>query len=230
MCWPDQKGKDGSNFFVKKLEGQKKGRSFPSFFFFQSLFLPVLFFHSLLDWNIKEDGKNNHLYFNCINILQMSHNEKHKNNLSLWIVTNNQSWFLLDHFLSWISRSPITSSSVVLDIKQCCCYLLVPGADLSVEVQSLLSFLKLASVQQVGTDHHAGATFSRLTVDGGDVLLIFAQPMIQVLAERLYQLQLRGVVVLERVLSHWQRPEQSCEIHHRPDGQQHSCSDLITFI
>lgn len=86
-------------------------------------------------------------------------------------------------------------------MNQCYRYLLVPGADLSVEVQSLLSLPKLASVQQVGADHYAGSAFSRLAVDGGNVLLVFAQPQIQVLAERLYQLQLGGVVVLERVLS-----------------------------
>lgn len=83
-------------------------------------------------------------------------------------------------------------------------YLLVPGADLAVEVECLLGLLELAAMQQVGADHHAGATFSRLAVDGGDVQLILAQPLIQVLTERPDQLQLGGVVVLERVLSHWQ--------------------------
>lgn len=80
-------------------------------------------------------------------------------------------------------------------------YLLVAGADLSVEVQSLLRLLKLASVQQVGTDHHAGAAFSGLAVDGGDVLLVLAQPLVQVFAEGLDELQLGRVVVLERILS-----------------------------
>lgn len=80
-------------------------------------------------------------------------------------------------------------------------YLLVAGADLSVKVQRLLSLLKLAPVQQVGTDHDTGAAFSRLTVDGSDVLLVLTQPKIQVLTERLYQLQLGRVVVLEGILS-----------------------------
>jgi len=80
-------------------------------------------------------------------------------------------------------------------------HLLVAGADLSVEVQGLLSLLELPSVQQVGTDHNAGAALSCLTVDGRHVLLVLAQPLIQVLAERLDQLQLGRVVVLERVLS-----------------------------
>lgn len=75
------------------------------------------------------------------------------------------------------------------------------GADLPVEVEGLLSFLELSSVQQVGTDHDTGAAFTRLAVDGSDVLLVLAQPLIQILAERLYQLQLGRVVVLEWVLS-----------------------------
>lgn len=80
-------------------------------------------------------------------------------------------------------------------------YLFVAGADLSIEVQSLLRLLKLASVQQVGADHHAGAAFSGLAVDGSDVLLILTQPLVQVFAEGLDELQLGRVVVLERVLS-----------------------------
>lgn len=80
-------------------------------------------------------------------------------------------------------------------------YLLVTGADLSVEIQSFLRLLKLASVQQVGADHNTGAAFSGLAMNGGDVLLVLAQPLVQVFAEGLDELQLGRVVVLKRVLS-----------------------------
>ena len=39
-------------------------------------------------------------------------------------------------------------------------------------------------------------------MDGGDVVGVGAEPVVEVLAERLDQLEGRGVVVLERVLGH----------------------------
>lgn len=57
-------------------------------------------------------------------------------------------------------------------------------------------------MQQVGADHDAGAALSCLAVDGGHVQLVLAQPLVQVLAERFDEIQLGGVVVLKRELSH----------------------------
>lgn len=81
-------------------------------------------------------------------------------------------------------------------------HLLVSGADFSVELQRLLRLLEFAAVQQVGADHDAGAALPRLAVDGGHVQFVLAQPLVQVLAERLDKLQLGGVVVLKWELSH----------------------------
>lgn len=84
-------------------------------------------------------------------------------------------------------------------------YLLVPGANLSIEVQSFLGCMELPSVQQISTDHHTSSPFSRLTVDRSNMLLVFTQPLIQILTERFDQLQLGRVVVLKSILSHCQR-------------------------
>lgn len=102
------------------------------------------------------------------------------------------------------------------------------GADFPVEVEGLLSFLELAPVQQVGADHHAGPALSRLAVDGGDVLLVLAQPLVQVLAERLYQLQLGRVVVLERVLSDWERRSRAMARYPTPDKHNASQRSEVT--
>lgn len=102
------------------------------------------------------------------------------------------------------------------------------GSDLPVEVEGLLSFLELAPVQQVGADHHAGAALSRLAVDGSDVLLVLAQPLVQVLAERLYQLQLGRVVVLERVLSDWERRSRATARYPTPDKHTASQRSEVT--
>lgn len=82
-------------------------------------------------------------------------------------------------------------------------HLLVPRANFAVKVEGLASLAELPAVQQVGADHDARAALPGLAVDGGHVLLIAAQPRVQVLAEGLDQLQLRRVVVLERELGHW---------------------------
>lgn len=81
-------------------------------------------------------------------------------------------------------------------------YLFVPGADLAIEVQGLLGLVELLTVQKVGTDHHAGPALAGLAVYGRHMVVIFAQPLVQVLTEGLYELQLGRVVVLERILGH----------------------------
>ena len=47
-------------------------------------------------------------------------------------------------------------------------------------------------MQQVGTDHDSGPALARLAVDGSHVVVILAQPLVQVLTEGLYELQLGG--------------------------------------
>ena len=82
-------------------------------------------------------------------------------------------------------------------------HLFVPRPDLAVEVQRLLGLLELAPVQEVGADHYARAALARLAVDGGHMIVVFAQPLVQVLTEGLDQLQLGRVVVFEGVLCNW---------------------------
>lgn len=102
---------------------------------------------------------------------------------------------------SWFSATQRSLVKMCLQTTRRLSYLFVAGADLAIEVQRFLRLLKLAPVQQVGADHHASATLPRLAVDGGNVLLVFTQPLVQVLAKWLDELQLGWVVVLERVLS-----------------------------
>lgn len=84
-------------------------------------------------------------------------------------------------------------------------HLLIPGPDFAVEVQGFLGLLKLPAMQQIGTNHDPRATFACLAVDGGHMIVVFAQPLVEVLAERLDQLQLRGVVVFKGVLCNWRK-------------------------
>lgn len=90
-------------------------------------------------------------------------------------------------------------------------YLFVPCPDLSIEFQSFLGFVELPSVQQVSTDHHTSPTFSCFAVNGCNMLLVFTQPLIQILTKGPDQFQLRGVVVFKGVLGHCQRTRQVSE-------------------
>ena len=78
--------------------------------------------------------------------------------------------------------------------------LLVPCPDFPVEVEGFLSLQELAAVQQVGADHDARAPLPCLAVDGGHMIVVLAQPLVEVFTERLDELQLRGVVVFKGVL------------------------------
>lgn len=66
--------------------------------------------------------------------------------------------------------------------------LLVPCPHFPVEVQCLLGVLELATVQEVGADHHPGAAFPCLAVDGRHMIVILAQPLVEVFTERLDEL------------------------------------------
>lgn len=59
---------------------------------------------------------------------------------------------------------------------------------------------ELPPVEEIGADHDSGAPFPGLTVDGCHVIVVLAEPLVQVFAKRLDQLQLRGVVVFEGIL------------------------------
>lgn len=79
-------------------------------------------------------------------------------------------------------------------------HLPIPCPDFSVEVQRVLGLRELATVEEIGADHHSGAALAGLAVDGRHVIVVLAQPLVEVLAERLDELQLGRVVVLEGVL------------------------------
>lgn len=63
-----------------------------------------------------------------------------------------------------------------------------------------MGLLEFAPVEEIGADHDSGAALPGLTVDGRHVIVILAEPLVQVFAKRLNQLQLRRVVVFEGVL------------------------------
>lgn len=56
------------------------------------------------------------------------------------------------------------------------------------------------SVEEIGADHDPGASLASLAVDGRHVIVVLAEPLVQVFAKRLNQLQLRRVVVFEGIL------------------------------
>lgn len=59
---------------------------------------------------------------------------------------------------------------------------------------------ELPPVEEIGADHDSGAPLPGLTVDGCHVIVVLAEPLVQVFTKRLDQLQLRGVVVFEGIL------------------------------
>lgn len=55
-------------------------------------------------------------------------------------------------------------------------------------------------VEEIGADHDSGASLPGLTVDGCHVIVVLAEPLVQVFTKRLNQLQLRRVVVFKGIL------------------------------
>lgn len=70
-------------------------------------------------------------------------------------------------------------------------------------------------MQQIGTDHDPSATFACLAVDGGHMIVVLTQPLVEVLTERLDQLQLRGVMVFKGVLCNWRGTKKTRLEHSR---------------
>lgn len=59
---------------------------------------------------------------------------------------------------------------------------------------------ELAAVEEISADHDPGAALPGLTVDGRHVIVVLAEPLVQVFAKGLNELQLRRVVVFKGVL------------------------------
>lgn len=79
-------------------------------------------------------------------------------------------------------------------------HLLVPCPDFSVKVERFLGIQEFAAMEEIGADHDSGAALPGLTVDGRHVIVVLAEPLVQVFAKGLNELQLRRVVVFEGVL------------------------------
>lgn len=79
-------------------------------------------------------------------------------------------------------------------------HLFVPRPDLSIKVQSFLGLLEFPAVEEIGADHDPSAALPGLTVDGRHVIVVLAEPLVQVFTKRFDELQLRRVVVFEGVL------------------------------
>lgn len=82
-------------------------------------------------------------------------------------------------------------------------HLLVPCPDFPVKIERFLSVQEFPPVEEIGADHDSGASLPGLTVDGCHVIVVLAEPLVQVFAKRLDQLQLRGVVVFKGILCNW---------------------------
>lgn len=80
--------------------------------------------------------------------------------------------------------------------------LAVLGPRLPVEAESVLGRGELPAVQQVAADHRPRPALARLAVHDGDVGVVEHQPLVDVLAERFYELDFGRVVVVEREYPH----------------------------
>lgn len=64
-------------------------------------------------------------------------------------------------------------------------HLLVPCPDFTVKVQRFLGLQEFASMEEIGADHDSSAALPGLTVDGRHVIVILAEPLVQVFTKRL---------------------------------------------
>lgn len=64
-------------------------------------------------------------------------------------------------------------------------HLLVPCPDFSVKVKRFLGLQEFAAMEEIGADHDSGPALPSLTVDGRHVIVILAEPLVQVFTKRL---------------------------------------------
>lgn len=92
------------------------------------------------------------------------------------------------------SNASVTTSNRLVS------HLLVPCPDFPVKIKRFLGVQEFPPVEEIGADHDSGASLPGLTVDGCHVIVVLAEPLVQVFTKRLNQLQLRRVVVFEGIL------------------------------
>lgn len=64
-------------------------------------------------------------------------------------------------------------------------HLLVPCPDFAIKVKRFLGLQEFAAVEEIGADHDSGAALPGLTVDGRHVIVVLAEPLVQVFTKRL---------------------------------------------
>lgn len=79
-------------------------------------------------------------------------------------------------------------------IKSCCIetcglglisHLLVPCPDFSIKVKRFLGLQEFTAMEEIGADHDSSASLPGLTVDGRHVIVVLAEPLVQVFTKRL---------------------------------------------
>lgn len=64
-------------------------------------------------------------------------------------------------------------------------HLLVPCPNFTIKVKRFLGLQEFAAMEEIGADHDSSAALPRLTVDGRHVIVILAEPLVQVFTKRL---------------------------------------------